>query len=827
LVLAPAISGHSGLTSSEAAALRTKYGPNEVAGSQPRSALRHFAGLFLNPLIVILLVASSISVFLHQIPDAIVIITMVLLGVGVNFFQTYRSQQAAARLRERIAPAACALRDGEWKDIWRTDVVPGDIVRLAAGDLVPADGDLLVARDLHLQEAALTGESLPIEKGVSANSESGGTNRVFLGTSVVSGTATMLVTATGPATVFGDIAKRLVAKPERTEFERELRQFGQLILRSVVFLILFLLVLSAALRREPLESLLFAVALAVGLTPEFLPMITSVTLARGASRMAKDGVLVKRLEAIQNFGSIDILCSDKTGTLTAGSMTLDRAVDASGRAAEFPLLLAYLNSKYETGIRSPFDTAILTLEQPGAEGFAKHDEIPFDFERRLVSVLVERDQGPILIAKGAPESILGRCAHYDATDSAVLLGETVRQECLDLVSRWNQQGSRVLAVAYRYFPGKFAISAADESNLVLAGFLAFSDPPLPDTAEAVEDLRRDGVTLKILTGDSPQVAGFLCERVKLANAEVVLGDDLDRLDDSALAHVAERATVFARVTPAQKNRILLALKHRGHVVGFFGDGINDAPSLHAADVGISAAGATDLARDAADIVVVERGLRVLHAGILEGRRASGNLQKYLLMGTSSNFGNMLSMAAATAFLPFLPMAPSQILLNNFLYDLAQLPIPTDNVDGSYLRTPQRWDLKLTRDFMILAGPISSLYDFLTFFVLLRILHATEKQFHTGWFIESLATQTLVLFVIRTAGNPFRSRPSRALTITVLAVAAFGIVLPFTPLAGPLGFAPLPASYFAFLAVAAATYLGLMQLAKTWLLPSSRRGVESV
>jgi Mg2+-importing ATPase len=419
----------------------------------------------------------------------------------------------------------------------------------------------------------------------------------------------------------------------------------------------------------------------------------------------------------------------------------------------------------------------------------------------------------MMITKGAPEAVIARCASYKDGNATLPLDAAVRHGCCALFERWSQQGLRVLAVAYRQVPDRSAITPNDERELVLAGYIGFADSALPETADVIADLQRDGITIKVLTGDSPLVARHVCEQAGLTGVEIVLGDELDRLDDSALAHVAERATVFARVSPAQKSRILLALKHRGHVVGFFGDGINDAPSLHVADVGISAAGAADVARDAADIELVKRSLRVLHVGILEGRRAAGNLQKYLLMGTSSNFGNMLSMAGATAFLPFLPMLPTQILLNNFMYDLAQVAIPSDNVDGSYLQTPQRWDVRLIRNFMLLVGPISSLYDFLTFFVLLRFFHSPEKEFHTGWFVESLATQTLVLFVIRTAGNPLRSRPSRALALTIPGVVLGGLALPFTPLGGPLGFTPLPVEYFAFLGVATATYLLLVQLVK--------------
>jgi Mg2+-importing ATPase len=784
----------AGLTQSQAEARLSEVGPNEPASAKGPSALRELFVLLVNPLAVILLIAAVISAFLGEHVGAAVIIAMVVLSVFVNFVQTYRSRRAVERLRERIATTATVLRDGQWREIPRREVVPGDRVRLAAGDLVPADARLLEARDLHVQEAALTGESLPAEREAGAE--------VFLGTSIVSGTATAEVLRTGASTTFGQIATRLAARAPETEFERGIRQFSLLIMRMIFFLVLFVLVVSLAWHRPAFESLLFAVALAVGLTPEFLPMITSVTLGAGAVRMARRKVIVKHLPAIQNLGSIDVLCSDKTGTLTAGAMVLERSVDTDGNPSDAPLRLAWLNSRFETGIKSPLDAAILARTPADVEGWAKRDEVPFDFERRCLSIVVERGQERLLITKGAPESVLARVALDDAARARS------EQTCGELHAR----GLRVLAVASRPFEGTRCV-AADEAELVLAGFIAFADPPLPDAADAISDLRRDGVAVKILTGDNELVARHVCGDVGLDVEAILLGSDIDRMSDPALAHAAERTTVFARVSPAQKTRILLALKHRRHVVGFLGDGINDAPSLHTADVGISVASAVDVARDAAEIILLERNLRVIHDGILEGRRAFGNVMKYLLMGTSSNFGNMFSMAGAALFLPFLPMLPTQILLNNFLYDLAQVTIPSDRVDEPWLRKPHAWDIRLIRNFMLFVGPVSSVYDFVTFFVLLKVFHAGERLFQTGWFVESLATQTLVLFIIRTMGSPLRSRPSAALAATTVAVVLIGGVLPFMPLASQLGFVPLPATYFAFLAVATATYLVLVEIVK--------------
>jgi P-type Mg2+ transporter len=815
----PAFAGESvvphGLTGVEATRRLTVSGPNEAAPPRTTGMLRQVASWLVNPLVVILLAASVVSAALGQTTNALLIGTMVLLSVSLNFFQTYRSNRAVERLRASVAPMATALRDGEWTAVPRRDLVVGDVVRLDAGDLVPADGELLEAAHVYVQQAALTGESMPVEKSAAGADEE---RRVFLGTSVVSGTAMAVITATGRATQLGDIAARLASRPPETEYERGTRRFGLLIMRTVVLLILFVLLISVVRRRDPFESLLFAVALAVGLTPEFLPMITSVTLAQGAVRMARRKVIVKHLEAIQNFGSIDILLSDKTGTLTTAEMSLERCCDAFGGPSERVLPLGRVNSAFHTGIRNPLDAALLAAveEMPAPE--RKLDEIPFDFERRRVSVVVA-DEGDrrVLITKGAPESVLPICVAVEIGGEVRSLDPGGRRRAEDTYRDLSSNGLRVLAVAWRDVAEKPVYDSTDEAELTLAGFAAFDDPVLPDARALLAILRREGVEVKILTGDNEFVARRVCSDVGLDREQLVLGGEVDRMTDAALAAVAERTSVFARVSPAQKNRILLALKRRGHVVGFLGDGVNDAPSLHAADVGISVSSAVEIAREAAEVILLERSLKVLHEGILAGRRSFGNVMKYLLMGTSSNFGNMFSMAAASLFLPFLPMLPTQILLNNFLYDLAQVTIPTDHVDAAYVRKPQRWNIRILRDFMLSIGPISSVFDFLTFFVLLRIFRASEALFHTGWFVESLATQALVLFVIRTAGNPLRSRPSAPLAVTTLAVVVVAVLLPFTPAAHALGFEPLPAPFFGFLLGVVGTYLVSVELVKRRLL----------
>ncbi len=811
-------SSERGLTSAEARGRLAEVGPNEPAAHRRGAVARELLFFLANPLVGILLIASLVSALLGEAISALIIALMVVLSVALNFVQTYRSQRAAERLREEVAPTAGVLRDGRWVEIPRRELVPGDVIRLAAGDRVPADARLIETRDLHVQQAALTGESLPVEKeavdlppGTRQAAEA--RNMVFLGTSVVSGTSTAVVVATGPATAFGDIAAQLSTQPPETEFQRGLWRFALLIMRTVLFLVLFVLLASFALHHPPLESFLFAVALAVGLTPEFLPMITTVTLGQGAVRMARQKVIVKHLAAIEDFGSMDVLCSDKTGTLTSGEMELDRCLGPFGEEAERTFLLAYLNSAHETGIRSPLDAAILRRSQPDIQAYRKLDEIPFDFERRRLSVVVEGPDGPLLISKGAPEPILERSTDYETDGERRPLDAAARARGKAAYEELSSAGYRVLGVAYRRVPHQAAYSVADEKDMVLAGFITFSDPPMKGAGEALQALRRDGVTVKILTGDNELVARHVCSQVGLDPGRIVLGDELDTMTDSALAATAEVTAVFARVSPGQKTRILRALRSRNHVVGFLGDGINDAPSLHTAEVGISVANAVDVAKDAADIILRERNLAVLHNGITEGRKAFANVMKYLLMGTSSNFGNMFSMAGAVLFLPFLPMLPPQILLNNFLYDLAQITIPTDNVDPGFVVKPQRWNIGVIRNFMIFIGPISSIYDFLTFWALLWVFHAPESLFHTGWFVESLATQTLVLFVIRTAGNPLRSRPSLPLATTTVLVVVVGILLPFTPLAGPLGFVPLPPAYFLFLAGATVTYLGLVEVVK--------------
>ena len=811
-------SGPDGLAADEAARRLVRYGANEPAPAGRVGAISALLALFANPLVVILLLAAGVSGFLGDLVGAAIVASIIALSISLNFALSYRSHRAAARLREQVAPMATVSRNGRWIEIARRELVPGDVIRLSAGDRVPADARLIAARDLHVQQAALTGESVPAEKepadrpdGASLGADA--PHLVFLGTSVVAGTATALVFATGRATAFGDVAETIAERPPPTELERGIDAFARLIMRTVVFLVLFVLLAGVVSGRAPLQSLLFGLALAVGLTPEFMPMIMTVTLARGAVRMASRGVIVKHLPAIEDFGSMTVLLSDKTGTLTTGEMAVVSALDAFGREVERPFLLAYLNSALETGLRSPLDAAILQHRTIDMASYRKLDEIPFDFERRRSCIAVAHADGRQLVVKGAPESVIPECTAYERNGATEIFDASTREACTRAHEALAERGLRVLAVAWRALPERERYASADETELVLAGFVAFADPIVPGVAQSLRALALDGIDVKILTGDNERVARNVCAQVGIDGDRLAMGEDIDALGEAALGILAERTCVFARVSPAQKHRIVLALKARNQVVGFLGDGINDAPSLHAADVGISVVNAVDVARDAADIILGERNLDLLHAGVVEGRKAFANVMKYLLMGTSSNFGNMFSMAAGAVFLPFLPMLPTQILLNNFLYDLAQTTIPTDNVDPEQIRRPRRWNIATIRNFMLVVGPISSAYDFLTFFVLIRWLHASEALFHTGWFVESLATQTMVLFVIRTAGNPLRSRPSLPLAATVLAVVVAGLAIPALPFAADFGFVALPPVFYAFLAGATGTYLLVVQFAK--------------
>jgi len=816
----------AGLSGAEATARLTRSGPNVFRDHTERALLVQFILRFKNPLVIILLLASAISAFTGEVANFVIISLIVVLSVTLDFVQEYRAGKAAEKLRLAVSVRTTVVRDGKNHDIPVADVVPGDIVVLSAGDLVPADGVVLEARDFFVKQALLTGEAYPVEKkstvpSADATDLQDAANAVFAGTSVISGSARVLTIKTGTATAIGAIVDTISRQAPPTAFETGTRRFGMLIMRLTVLLVLFVLLVNALFHKPWLDSFLFAVALAVGLTPELLPMVVSVTLSRGALRMAEKRVIVKRLAAIQNLGSMDVLCTDKTGTLTEAKIRLEKHVDTQGRPSERVLELAYLNSFFETGLKSPLDEAILEHQNIDVSTWKKIDEVPFDFERRRVSVLLDNGTTRLLVVKGAPDDITELCTlceagtadRHCAVDDAELA--RIRAQYHDL----EKEGFRVLGIAWRHVPLDHPHAVvSDETELVLAGFAAFLDPPKASAGAALAALAASGVAIKIVSGDSELVTQHICAELKIPVIGVITGREIAQMDDLALRARVETANLFCRVNPAQKERVILALRARGHVVGYLGDGINDAPSLHAADVGISVESAVDVAKEAADIILLEPDLKVLHEGVVEGRRTFANIMKYIMMGTSSNFGNMFSMAGASLFLPFLPflpMLPTQILLNNILYDISEIPIPLDKVDAEEIGSPRVLDMNFIRNFMLVIGPISSLFDFLTFYVLLAVLKADEMLFQTGWFVESLTTQVLVIFVIRTRGNPFKSRAHPVLIATSLAVVALAAVIPFTPAGAYFGFVPPPAGFYAILALMVVAYLMIVELAKRY------------
>lgn len=809
-----------GLTSEEARYRLREYGPNSLVKQQRFQALFDFLRLFANPLIIILLIASSVSFVLKQHVDAVIIILMVFLGVLLNFYQEYQARHSVEALRQQVASTALVVRDGKEQELPVTDLVPGDIIILNAGSLVPADCRLIEEKDLYVRESALTGESMPVEK--EAKDLRGGThgvtdaeNSVFLGTAVQSGIARAVVVRTGAKTAFGAIAQRLSERPPETEFDRGIRQFALMITRVILFLVTFAFLTNIGFKRPLLESFLFSVALAVGLTPELLPMIISVTLAQGAKRMAKKKVIVKQLASIENFGSMEILCSDKTGTLTIGEVVLERHVDLRGNEDQRVLQMIYLNSYFEAGVRSPLDDAVLKHERPDIHEYSKVEEIPFDFERRRLSVVVKKGDERFLVTKGAVENVFDVCSQVEFDQKTRPFDKECQQIAARTYETLSSDGYRVLGVAVKQAPDQPSYGKGDEKEMALVGFAAFLDPPKEGVGETIKALKRDGIDVVIMTGDNEFVTRKVAHDVGIPADHIIVGSQMDTIDDAALAYQAEHGAIFAKVSPEQKNRVITALHARGKVVGFLGDGINDAPSMHTADIGISVVNAVDVAKDAANIILMERSLSVLHDGVIEGRRSFANIMKYITMGTSSNFGNMFSMAAASLFMPFLPMLPIQILVNNFLYDLSQVSIPTDNVDDSMLRQPKRWHINFIRQFMVIIGPISSIYDFATFAILLFAFNASETLFHSGWFVESLATQTLVIFVIRTAGNPMKSRPSPQVAATVLAIVAVAVGLTYTDVGRIIGFEPLPPLLLVAITLLTVTYLALVQIVKTW------------
>jgi Mg2+-importing ATPase len=821
-----------GLTQAEAEERARTTGPNEVAQERKQGWPVRLLKIIRNPLVILLTTLSAISFATGDARAGSVMAIMVALSVGLRFWQEARADAAAEKLKAMIHVTATAIRDGVAKEMPLRDLVPGDIIQLSAGDMIPGDVRVLSSKDLFVSQGSLTGESLPVEKlhDPEAKEESSPTelkNTCFMGTSVESGTATAAVVTTGVHTYLGSMARSITGERTLTSFDQGLNRFTWLMMQFMAVMVPLVFLINGFTKHDWKGAFFFAMAVAVGLTPEMLPMIVSVCLSKGALAMSRKKVIVKRLNSIQNFGGMDVLCTDKTGTLTEDRVVLMRHCNVAGRETQDVLLDGYLISHFQTGLKNLLDRAILDSSdfhgQAVVEKYKKLDEIPFDFTRRMMSVLVENPEGKaILLTKGAPEEVFHHCSHFELDgklspmDPALIVG--LKQEYDNL----SNDGFRVLAVATKELPGKKLCSKDDERELVLRGYVAFLDPPKDTASRALEALHKHGVAVKILTGDNHLVSRKVCKDVGLSADPMLLGGDVEKMSDPELAEAAEKTTLFARLSPAHKERVIRALRGKGHVVGFMGDGINDAPALRAADVGISVDTATDIAKESADLILLEKDLMVLEGGVIEGRKVFANILKYIRMGASSNFGNMFSVLGASAFLPFMPMAPIQVLTNNLLYDFSQVPIPGDAVDEEQVARPRPWNIEEIRRFILYIGPISSIFDYTTFFVMLWIFNCWDPSrasvFQTGWFVESLMTQTLIIHVIRTNKIPFlQSRASGPLTLTTLSIMAFGMWLPYSPLASSLGLTSLPRMYWPILMLTLVGYVSLTQLIKVWLL----------
>jgi Mg2+-importing ATPase len=824
--------GPGGIAGNEAEKRLSETGPNEVAQERQFGWFVRLLKILANPLVVLLAVLSSISYLTGDARAGTVMAMMLALSVGLRFVQEARADAAAAELKAMIHVTATVIRDGQQKEIPLSKLVPGDIVHLSAGDMIPGDLRVLTSKDLFVTQGSLTGESLPVEKvhdpepkPVSSPIEL--KNICFMGTSVESGTGTAVVVATGPRTYFGSMATVIAAEPAPTSFDQGLSRFTWLMIHLMMIMVPLVFVINGLTKHDWRGAFFFALAVAVGLTPEMLPMIVSVCLSKGALAMSRKKVIVKRLNAIQNFGGMDVLCTDKTGTLTEDRVVLMRHCDVTGRESDDVLFDGYLISYFQTGLKNLLDRAILETkdfhQNEELKKYKKLDEIPFDFTRRMMSVLVEDPDGKaLLFTKGAPEEIFHHCSHFELDGKMSAMDADRMADLKQEYESLSGDGFRVLAVAKKELPKKLLCSKDDECDLVLCGYVAFLDPPKPTAASSLHALNRHGVAVKILTGDNPLISRKVCRDVGLDPDPMLLGGDVEKMRDSELAEAAPKTVLFARLSPAHKERVIRALRDKGHVVGFMGDGINDAPALRSADVSISVDTATDIAKDSADLILLENDLMVLEGGVVEGRRVFANILKYIRMGASSNFGNMFSVLGASAFVPFLPMTPIQVLTNNLLYDFSQLPIPGDAVDDEQVARPRPWNIDEIRRFIVMFGPISSIFDYTTFFVMLYVFSCWDPSrasiFQTGWFIESLMTQTLIIHVIRTNKIPFiQSRASAALTLTTICIMAFGVWLPYSPLASALGLSHLPPLYWPILILTLCAYMLLTQAVKNWLL----------
>jgi len=835
--LALAATSASGLLEDEALERQREYGPNVLAGEKRRGFLLEILSRLKDPLVVILLVICAVSYATGDLASGTIVLGMIFISVFLSYFQERRSSDAAEKLKLMVQASSVVLRAGREIEIPISEVVPGDIVLLAAGSIVPADMRIISAKDFFVTQAALTGESMPVEKFAAPDTGSQGifslTSACFQGSTVLSGSARGIVINTGMRTFLGSVAADIAGPKGLTDFDKGLKSFVLLMIRFMLVMISIIFLVQGIFKHNWLEALLFGLSVAVGLTPEMLPMIVTVCLSKGAVFMSHKKVIVKKLKAIQNLGAVDVLCTDKTGTITQDKVVLEKHVDVTNRPSEDVLRYAWMNSYYQTGLRNLLDNSILSNEDLDVErSLRKVDEIPFDFNRKRMSVIVEYEGDHVLICKGSVEAIFEACDKYQIDEDVFPLIEIVKQDILEEYASLSSQGYRVLAIAYReYSSTKESFASADETGLTMLGYLAFFDPPKDSTEKAIASLDKHGVRVKVLTGDNELVTAKVCEEVGFKAEKVITGRELDALSPQDFAEAVEGHDVFARLTPAQKEQIVRTLRFRGHVVGFMGDGINDAAAMRAADVGISVDTAVDVAKESADIILLEKNLLVLEDGIVEGRRVFNNIIKYIKMGASSNFGNMFSMLGSSILLPFLPMTPVQILLNNLLYDMSQTGIPLDNVDAESVERPQSLDISFIRRFMIFIGPISSIFDYATFglmwwffgcsgFLLAGASEGMKGQlealFHTGWFVESLLTQTLIVHIIRTNRIPlFQSRASLAMISSTILVMAIGVALPFTPLAPFLGLVPLPPVFWLWIGGFLVCYSILTHFVKTW------------
>ncbi|MGD0571994.1 MAG: magnesium-translocating P-type ATPase [Sedimentisphaerales bacterium] len=822
----------NGLSETEADSRLKQVGTNEIAREKHKSPLMRLLGNVKNPLVLLLSALGVLSYLTGDMRATVVIFVMVVLGVVLRFFQEMRADNAAEKLKAMVSNTATLVRDGKEEEVSLKMLVPGDIIRLAAGDMVPADVRVLSAKDLFLNQAALTGEALPVEKKAAQASADVQNpldlpNLCFLGSNVESGSATAVVIQTGDRTYFGSLAASIVGQRQLTSFDKGVNKFTWLMICFIAVMVPAVFLINGLSKHNWLEAFLFAMAVAVGLTPEMLPMIVTVNLSKGAIMMSRKKVIVKRLNAIQNFGAMDVLCTDKTGTLTQGKIVLEKYLDVNGEPSEKVLQYGYLNSYHHTGLKNLMDEAILDHEEleerlKAKEKYRKIDEIPFDFVRRRMSVVVEDETGlNTLICKGAVDEVLSLCTRVETNGGVIPVQPEHDAKRRQIADDLNGQGFRVIALAYKQMPGgsdEPVYSVKDESDLILIGFLAFLDPPKDTAAEALKRLHGLNVDVKVLTGDNEIITAYICKEVGISVEHLLLGPQIEKMSETELAEAASATSVFARLAPAHKEHIIRALQSKGHVLGFMGDGINDAPALKAADVGISVDSAVDIAKESSDIILLENSLLVLEQGVLEGRRVFGNIIKYIKMAASSNFGNMFSVVGASAFLPFLPMLPIQVLTNNLLYDFSQTTIPTDEVDADWLIKPRRWTIGKILRFILFIGPISSIFDYVTFFMMLYVFNCWQNPvlFHTGWFVESIFTQTLIIHVIRTNKIPFiESWASWPLILTSVIIVAVGAWLTVSPLAKTLGFVSLPLMYWLYLAIILLGYAILTQVVKTW------------